>query len=408
MNGSRTQDVSVSTLAITGNREGHWRVLVFYCGCWTLVGLYAASMDLLSHRSGIEFESFLRILGMNLMQNYGWGVVSLGTVALVRKVPLHHGNNVKAWSIHAIASVFITCVGIAMMVSVVPLYYVPLYSFWPRFWRFFQSYFHYCYLVYYWGVVGLHEGVAIFRHSKERESTAYLLEAKLAQAQLQALKMQLNPHFLFNTLNAVSALMHSDPETADRMLVKLGSLLRLSLDQSREQETSLNKELAFLESYLEIEQLRFGDRLKVTIEVSKPLMEARVPTFLLQPLVENAIKHGLSDRASGGTINIRASVVGQRLCLDVEDDGPGDKLRARALGENRANKAIKEGSALAGMGMGMGMGIGTRNTVARLQQLYGDEQSFELSFPPHGGALARISLPFSIIKDSPLFQGGLP
>ena len=283
------------------------------------------------------------------------------------------------------------------MVSVVPLFYPPKLAFLPRLWRFIQSYFHYCYLVYYWGVVGVHEGIEVLRRSKEREAAAYQLEAKLAQAQLQALKMQLNPHFLFNTLNAVSALMHSDPDTADRMLVKLGSLLRLSLEQSREQETSLNQELAFLEGYLEIEQLRFGDRLKVAIEVPKPLLKALVPTFLLQPMVENAIKHGISDRASGGTINIRARVEGQRLCLEVEDDGPGARARSLKHGERGGSSPN-----------GTGMGSGTGNTRARLQQLYGDEQSFDLAFPPHGGALARISLPLSMIQDPPVFQGGLP
>ncbi len=376
-----------------GERYRRWTL---YWGIWTLVGFYMASMDLLSIRTEIHFEYFLQTLGLNLVQNYGWGLVSLCTVALVRRVPLHHGPNAKAWGTHAVASLFLTCAGIAVMVAVVPLFRVPQLQFLPRLWRFTQLYFHYCYLVYYWGVVGIHEGIAVFKHSKEREFVAYQLEAKLAQAKLQALKMQLNPHFLFNTLNAVSALMHSDPTTADRMLVKLSNLLRLSLEQSREQETSLNQELGFLEGYLEIEQLRFGDRLKVIIDVPKPLLEALVPTFLLQPLVENAIKRGISDRASGGTINIRARVEGQRLCLEVADDGP--VISAAPL------KPIDSRSGL----IGMGMGIGTRNTVARLRQLYGDNQSFDLDFPPHGGALARISLPFSLTKDSPIFQGGLP
>ncbi len=365
-------------------KRGLRRSWILYLGGWTLIGLYMASMDLMAIRTEIQAESVLRILGMNLVQNYGWAVLSLGTLALLRKVPLHQGASVKAWTLHGVASLVITCAGIAMMVSVVPLFYVPKLSFLPRLWRFIQQYFHYCYLVYYWGVVGLHEGIAVYRRSKEREATAYQLEAKLAQAQLRALKMQLNPHFLFNTLNAVSALLHSDPATADRMLVKLGSLLHLSLEQSREQESSLEQEIAFLEGYLEIEQLRFGERLKVRIEVPKPLLEAQVPTFVLQPLVENAIKHGLAGRAAGGTIHIRARQEGRRLFLEVEDNGTGIP------------------------GAHSGTGIGTRNTKSRLVQLYGEEQSFDLKFPATGGALAQISLPFSLSKGSPIFQGGMP
>ncbi|TAN49153.1 MAG: sensor histidine kinase, partial [Rhodospirillales bacterium] len=141
---------------------------------------------------------------------------------------------------------------------------------------------------------------------------------------------------------------------------------------------------AFLEGYLEIEQLRFGDRLRVQIEVPKPLMEAQVPTFVLQPLVENAIKHGLSSRATGGAIQIRARQDGQRLFLEVEDDGTGTPGTQR------------------------GTGIGTQNTRSRLAQLYGEAQSFNLVFPTAGGALAQISLPLSLSKTQPILQGSLP
>ncbi len=376
-----------------GKRPRAWAI---YWGIWTLVALYMASMSLLEMRQGLTEESVLRILGLNLVQNYGWGLLSLLTLALVRKVPLHTRNSLRDWSIHAFASLIITTAGIFMMVSVIPLFFVPTYSFLPRFWRLTQQFFHFSYLIYYWGVVGVHECLQVFERYKEREKVAYKLEAKLAQAQLQALKMQLNPHFLFNTLNAVSALMHSDPDTANRMLLKLSDLLRLSLAQSSEQETSLSREIAFLEGYLEIEQLRFGERLKVKIEVPNSLLEAQVPTFVLQPLVENAIKHGLSERATGGTIHIRARIVGPRLYLEVEDDGPGASGAQRDLG-NRPSR-----------GPSSGIGIGTRNTKSRLQQLYGEEQSFDLDFPSSGGALARITLPLSLSKSSPILQGGLP
>ncbi|MBL0313572.1 MAG: histidine kinase [Holophagaceae bacterium] len=385
MNGSSHTSLLGNAQVTHLDKENPTHPWAMYWGGWTLAGLYMASMYLVSVRTGLQMESAFRALGFDLALNYGWGVVSLGTLALVRRFPLHHGNNVKAWTVHAAASLIITCVGIAMMAALVPWFYEAQHPFLVRFWRFAKWYFHYCFLIYYWGLVGLYEGIAVYQRYKDRQLAASQLEAKLSQAQLQALKMQLNPHFLFNTLNAVSALMHSDPSTADRMLLKLGNLLRLNLEQSPEQETSLEQEIAFLEGYLEIEQLRFGDRLRVQIEVPKPLLGAQVPTFVLQPLVENAIKHGLSDRASGGTIHIRARQDGQRLFLEVEDDGSG------APGTHR----------------GTGIGIGTQNTRSRLAQLYGEEHSFELKFPPAGGALAQISLPLSLTKGSPLFQGSL-
>ena len=356
---------------------------IIYWGSWTLAGLYMASLYLMSVPAEVQTESVFRALGFYLALNYGWGVVSLGTLALVYRFPLHHGNRLRAWGIHAVGSVIITCFGVAIMAALVPYYYESPFSFMIQFWRFTKWYFHYCFLIYYWGLVGLLEGIAIFRRNKDRQLVASQLEAKLSRAQLHSLNMQLNPHFLFNTLNAVSALMHTDPSTADRMLLKLSDLLRRNLEQPIEQETSLEQEIAFLEGYLEIEQLRFGDRLKVHVEVPEPLLDAKVPTFVLQPLVENAIKHGLSDRATGGTIHIRARQDGQRLFLEVEDDG-------------RGISSLQSGT-----------GIGTRNTRSRLEQLYGDEQSFDLKFPLAGGALAQISLPLSLSKGLPLMQGSL-
>ncbi len=354
---------------------------ILYWGGWTLAGLYMGSMYLLSVRTEFQAEFVARSLGFDLALNYGWGVVSLGTLILVRKVPLHAGNGVKAWALHLAASLIITCLGLAMMAAIIPFYFPTQDSFPVLYWRLTKWYFHYCYLIYYWGVVGFHEGIKVYQRYKDRQVAASQLEAKLSQAQIEALKMQLNPHFLFNTLNAVSALIHTDPSTADQMLSKLVHLLRLNMEQSHDQETSLKQEISLLEGYLEIEQLRFGERLKIQIEVPQPLLEAQVPTFVLQPLVENAIKHGLSDRAAGGTIHIRARQDGQRLFLEVEDDGPG------VPGAHR------------------GTGIGTHNTRSRLAQLYGEEQSFDLRFPPSGGALAQISLPLTLSRSPALLQG---
>src|SRR5262249_32977164 len=149
------------------------------------------------------------------------------------------------------------------------------------------------------------------------------LEARLAQAQLQALKSQLHPHFFFNTLHAISSLMRKDIEAADRMLTRLSDLLRLTLENVGAQETTLRQELDFLEGYLEIEQTRCRDRLQVKIEIEPETLDARVPNLILQPLVENAVRHGVAPRAAPGRIEISARRVGGKLEMQVRDNGAG-------------------------------------------------------------------------------------
>src|SRR6185436_5586311 len=157
----------------------------------------------------------------------------------------------------------------------------------------------------------------------ERELRASQLEARLAQSRLQVLKMQLHPHFLFNTLNAISELIHRDPESADRMLMDLSDLLRLSLENLEVQEIPLYKELEFLGKFLEIEQMRFHDRLTVDMQISPETLDASVPNMILQPLVENAIKHGIAPRSGGGRIDIHAVRSNGHLEINVSDDGLG-------------------------------------------------------------------------------------
>ncbi|HEV8483019.1 MAG TPA: histidine kinase [Blastocatellia bacterium] len=204
-----------------------------------------------------------------------------------------------------------------------------------------------------------------------------LAEARLriAEAQLQALKMQLQPHFLFNTLNSISALLEEDVEAADEMIARLGDFLRMTLDNSGAQEVSLQQELEFLRAYLEIERVRFQDRLTVSLQVDPGSLEARVPNLILQPIVENAIKHGIVRRIGPGLIEIRAENHDGALQLRVTDNGPG--LESDGPGD----VAVKEG-------------LGLSNTRARLEQLYGTRQRFVLSRAIGGGLQVIMEIPF--------------
>lgn len=198
------------------------------------------------------------------------------------------------------------------------------------------------------------------------------LQTQLVQAQLQALKMQLHPHFLFNTLHAISALVQEDPESAERMIARLSDLLRLSLESTGLQEVPLRKELEFLQLYLEIERTRFEDRLEIRFEIEDEVMDAHVPSLILQPLVENSIRHGLLNRICDGQISIQASRQGGNLSLMVKDNGCG----LPPDGVYRRN------------------GLGLATTRGRLERLYGNNQSLILRNVKSGGVEARILLPF--------------
>jgi hypothetical protein len=199
------------------------------------------------------------------------------------------------------------------------------------------------------------------------------LEARLARAQLEALELQLHPPFLFNTLNAITALIAQDPRSAQRIVSGLSELLRFSLGRAGEQEVTLERELDLLGRYIEIQEVRFPDRLHVEVDVEPDSMVALVPSMILQPLVENAIRHGIAPRAAGGRVDVRAVREGELLRLTVRDDGLG--AAAKASGEARS-------------------GVGLANTRARLQHLYGDEHEMHAGPMETGGYLVTIEIPF--------------
>jgi signal transduction histidine kinase len=228
-------------------------------------------------------------------------------------------------------------------------------------------------LLAYWAILGGSFALDYYRKFRERELRASRLEARLAEAHLHALKMQLHPHFLFNTLNAISTLiLKHDHDAAVRMLTRLSDFLRTTLDEPGRQVVPLDQELAFTEQYLAIEQCRFQDRLQVVVDVEPDVLSAQVPSLILQPLVENAIRHGIAPQEAGGRLVVRVQRCDKRLRLSVQDDGPG----------------LPEG------GTRREHGIGLANTQARLEQLYGDDHHVTMEPGPEGGLCVTLDVPF--------------
>jgi two-component system, LytTR family, sensor kinase len=221
-------------------------------------------------------------------------------------------------------------------------------------------------------IIAGHYGYQYYRSFRERQLRSAELETLLARADLQNLKSQLQPHFLFNTLNTISVLMRRDPAAANQTLVRLSDLLRISLNNVGAHEVSLREELNFLDGYLEIEQTRFQDRLQIRRSIEPGAMAGAVPNLILQPLVENAIKHGIARRPGPGTIEITAMCKASNLHLEVRDDGPG---LTNLHGQN---------------------GVGLSNTRRRLQQLYGSQHEFHIRAAAGGGVSVTVVIPFRI------------
>ncbi len=228
----------------------------------------------------------------------------------------------------------------------------------------------------YWFILGAYYGLDYYSQYREHKIKAAELESQLAHAQIRALKMQLHPHFLFNTMHAISTLMEEDVKTARRMIAKLSSLLRLTLDNIGVEEVPLNQEIEFLKSYLEIEQTRFQDRLKINYKIVPQTLNASVPNLILQPLVENAVKHGIAPYAEGGIIEIASQAIESRLLLKVSDNGKGN-----------TNGSFKEG-------------VGLKTTKERLHQHYGNNFSMEINTDEGNGFEVIISIPFKEYKEN--------
>jgi signal transduction histidine kinase len=350
---------------------GGWRGYAVLLGLWLLFGVFDSTLGYLHPGYASHGLSFLQVQSMGLANYLLWALYALAVFQLARLFPLEQLSWPYALLVHVPACVLLAMLRLALegwISRFFPLYAALPLSFLDIFHRLFTTKFPSLILVY-WLLLGVHHAVAYYRKYRERELTASQLEARLAQAQLQVLKMQLQPHFLFNTLHAISALMHQDVELADRMLARLAELLRSALDSAGTQEVPLSQELDFIKPYLEIEQARLGPRLSVQLDIDPEVLDVPVPNLILQPLVENAIRHGIVPCAEAGCIGIRARREGEFLRLQISDNGAG-------LSSNYVE------------------GVGVFTTRARLRHLYGNTHDFVLKSGPNGGVVVDVALPF--------------
>jgi signal transduction histidine kinase len=230
----------------------------------------------------------------------------------------------------------------------------------------------------YWGVVGVHHAMLYAGEARQRELREARIRQHLVEAQLDALQRQLQPHFLFNTLHAIGSIVHRDADAAESMLMRLGDLLRAVSRSQARHEVTLARELELLQEYVDLQQLRFGPTLRVVIDVAGDAGDGLVPVLVLQPLVENAIKHGMANRAGGGLVRVSARRDGGRLHLAVADDGSSTAPQTAPLHE----------------------GVGLGNTRARLEHLYPGQHRITVSAPPDGGFVVTLSLPWQVLRSS--------
>src|SRR5213596_1035660 len=320
-----------------GYFKTNWRRAGLLLGGWTLVSVIFAAVSYAAAigENNKEF-GFVSALRLNLVQFYLWAILSPLLLRFSRRFPIEF----RPLNLRNLLLYFPALISFAGIHQLIHL--AVLWSITPR-WR--QQYpaLIDCYRAYFaFGfyidliiasliVVAVH-ALLYYQNFRASELAQSSLKTQLAQAQLRALKMQLHPHFLFNTLHSISSLVLEDPSKANSMIARLGDFLRLTLENSEQQLVTLKEETEFLRCYLEIEQVRFGDRLTVIFEIEPVTLSARLPHLILQPVVENAIQHAIAPRATRGHINIEAKRRDSSLRLEVKDNGPGITLNTDLLG----------------------------------------------------------------------------
>ena len=357
------------------------RIGIAYFLAWTLVGLFFFTREASRRVYANEQFDWKNLLTIWLVGEHIWAIVALVVVWFGIRWPLERRVIGRRVALHLLLSAGVAATQLALETAA----YLQLGTLGPAlstsFWRAWSTLlvlgFH-GNVISYWVILGVVTGYRHYRRLQEREAQALRLELRsaelsgqLARAQMNALKMQLQPHFLFNTLNAIMVLVRQqNASRAEEMLGRLSDLLRCVLDEGEAQEVPLHRELEYARLYLAIEQVRFEERLKVSIVIDPAVIDAAVPHMALQPIVENAIRHGIARTSVPGTVAITASGIGDDLVIQVTDDGPG-------LDRTDASE---------------GWGIGLANTRARLRQLYGDAASLTVQ-DTAPGVTVRMALP---------------
>jgi two-component system, LytTR family, sensor kinase len=340
----------------------------------TLLGVFFATQNYIAMAYLGQPVSWLRALAVALSDWYLWAAFTPLLLWVAGRLPWDRHNWPGRLGLHLLASTAFTMVHLALFAVLAPRLgdFARQYSYGYLFRAFFDLKFSSDFLTY-WMILGLIHARNYYVQYRDREVQAAQLETRLAQARLDLLKMRLHPHFLFNTLHAISTLTHRRPALAERMISRLSDLLRMTLENGEAQEVPLQQELEFLQGYLEIEQMRFQDRLSLHLEIDEAALDASVPNMLLQPLVENAVRHGIARREAGGRIDILARRVNGHLELAVADNGPGLAVSSEA--------AFRRG-------------VGLSHTRARLHQLYGPAHFLVLSESGSGGLQVSLSIPY--------------
>ena len=359
-----------------------------YFLAWTVLGLFLCSQDLARKVTWHDPTPWWNFVASWLIGMYLWALLFAPAVLwLGRRFPIERRNWFWRMALHLACSVIVSIVHLVLdsaIISRLGLFTAVMKGFWGTFAVLLILGFHGSVLTY-WTVLGIQSAFRYYHQYQERRQAALKLEldaaelkSQLVQAQLGALKMQLQPHFLFNTLNAIMVLVRQhETEQAEEMLARLSDLLRCVLEDVEAQEVPLRRELEYLRLYLSIEEVRFQDRLRVEIAADPEVLDAAVPHMGLQPLVENAVRHGIGSRSAAGRIEISAVKVNERLEIRIRDDGPG-------LSPAKPTR-----------------GIGLANTRARLQQLYGEQASLTIENAAQGGALVTMILPYHAAPEEP-------
>jgi two-component system, LytTR family, sensor kinase len=348
-------------------------------GFWSLIVLaYSTRAEIRSPSYVWVRVSWLDSLKLGAAQWYSWGLLSFVIYWVNRKLPFRPDALFRRLLVHVPLSLVFGVAYTYLNVAITDVLHAPVENVWVGA-NVLETSTRVIYRLgtfVYWAIVAICVALDYQSHLKDQEIRSAELERLLAEARLVTLRTQLDPHFLFNALNSISAYVESAPREARLMIEQLGDLLRLSLEHADAQEVPLERELMFVDRYVQLQLARFADRLNVRVRVSEDLLTAAVPTFVLQPLVENAIRHGVSKLATAGIIELSARREGDRLHVRVQDNGPGLP---------------------AGWTFDRDAGIGLRNTRARLAQLYGTgEHSLDVASDGGQGTRVDIELPYHV------------